>query len=72
MDLLFGHFLKSDKKFHYPLKALNVFEIIYWYVLAIGVFFLSGKKWKISIMVVASTYVLFFCIWLVFYVLVYK
>jgi hypothetical protein len=57
---------------HYPLKSLNVFELGYWFALMIGVFYLSKKKWTISVYVVLSSYVLFFLLWLVFYVLVYK
>jgi hypothetical protein len=59
-------------RWHYPLKALNVFEPIYWLVLTIGVFYLSNKKWKTSVYIVASSYVLFFFLWLGYYILVYK
>jgi hypothetical protein len=58
--------------FHYPLKALNIFEALYWYVLMIGVYFLSGKEWKQSVLIVSSTYILFFFIWLGYYMIVYK
>ncbi|MCG8379758.1 MAG: sulfate ABC transporter permease, partial [Proteobacteria bacterium] len=61
-----------DKKFHYPLKALNVFEIVYWFVLVIGIFYLSRKKWIISVYIVGSSYVLFFILWLGYYTVVYK
>lgn len=55
----------------YPLKALNVFEILYWPVLIFGIYFMSGKKLKTSAYIVLSTYSLFFLVWLGFYVLVY-
>ena len=58
-------------RWHYPLKALNVFEALYWPVLALGIYFLSGKRLKISIYIVASSYILFFVIWLLFYSAVY-
>ncbi len=58
-------------KYHYPLKSLNIFELAYWPILMIGIYFLSGKKWKISVYIVLSTYVLFFLIWLAFYTAVY-
>ncbi|MFT5570480.1 MAG: hypothetical protein ACI9RP_002537, partial [Cyclobacteriaceae bacterium] len=58
--------------FHYPLKALNIFEVLYWYVLMIGVYFLSGKEWKQSVLIVSSTYILFFFVWLGYYMIVYK
>lgn len=60
------------EKFHYPLKALNVFEPIYWWVLTMGVYFLSGKKWQISVYVVSLSYILSFFLWLGYYILVYK
>ena len=60
-----------NPKFHYPLKSLNIFELLYWPVLMFGIYFLSGKKWKISVYIVLSTYVLFFFIWLGFYIGVY-
>ncbi|MEO1254166.1 MAG: hypothetical protein AAFY41_04640, partial [Bacteroidota bacterium] len=56
-----------DPKWHYPLKSLNVFELIYWLVLVLGIYFLSGKKIKTSLFIVLSTYSLFFLIWLLFY-----
>ena len=55
----------------YPLKSLNIFEIIYWPLLTLGIYFLSGKKFKISSYIVLSTYTLFFLVWLGFYIIVY-
>ena len=55
----------------YPLKSINIFELVYWPVLTFGIYFLSGKKLKISAYIVLSTYVLFFFIWLIFYAIVY-
>lgn len=55
----------------YPLKSINIFELVYWPVLTFGIYFLSGKKLKISAYIVLSTYVLFFFIWLIFYAVVY-
>ncbi len=60
-----------DPRYHYPLKSLNIFELLYWPVLTVGVYFLSGKKLRISAYIVLSTYVLFFLIWLLFYTAVY-
>jgi len=56
----------------YPLKALNVFEIAYWGLLMAGVYWLSNKKLKISVYIVLSSYVLFFCLWLVYFLLAYR
>lgn len=58
-------------KWHYPLKAVNIFELIYWPILVFSIYFISGKKLKISAYIVASTYVLFFFLWLLFYLAVY-
>ncbi|MEQ8629795.1 hypothetical protein [Ekhidna sp.] len=58
-------------KWHYPLKSINIFEVLYWPVLVLGVYFLSGKKLKYSAYIVLSTYVLFFFVWLAFYLAVY-
>lgn len=58
-------------QYHYPLKSINIFEILYWPLLTLGIYFLSGKKLKISAYIVLSTYVLFFFIWLLFYISVY-
>jgi hypothetical protein len=59
-------------RWHYPLKSLNIFEPMYWFALTVGVFYLSKKKWRISVYIVLSSYVLFFLLWLVYYTLVYK
>lgn len=58
-------------KWHYPLKSINIFEVLYWPVLVFGIYFLSGKKLKYSAYIVLSTYVLFFFVWLAFYLAVY-
>ncbi|WP_424963336.1 hypothetical protein [Ekhidna sp.] len=58
-------------KWHYPLKSINLFEVLYWPVLVLGIYFLSGKKLKYSAYIVFSTYVLFFFVWLAFYLAVY-
>jgi hypothetical protein len=64
-------YTQIDPKWQYPLKSINIFEILYWPVLVFGIYFLSGKNLKISSYIVLSTYVLFFLIWLFFYVAVY-
>ncbi|MEM0938318.1 MAG: hypothetical protein AAF600_02285 [Bacteroidota bacterium] len=58
-------------KWIYPLKSINLFEILYWSVLILGIYLLSGKKLKIAGFIVLSTYILFFFAWLGFYLLVY-
>jgi len=59
-------------KYHYPLKALNVFEVVYWILLCYGIHLAAKKDWGIAIASVASSYVLFFFIWIWFYITVYK
>lgn len=64
-------YTQIDPKWHYPLKSINIFEVFYWPVLILGIYFLSGKKLKYSAYIVLSTYVLFFFVWLAFYLAVY-
>lgn len=68
----FFNYHQLADQWHYPLKALNLFEIFYWLLLTAGIFWLSKKKLKISAMIVASSYVLFFFLWLGYYLIVYK
>ncbi len=57
---------------HYPLKAINIFEVLYWAILVYGIQFLSRKRFDISLYIVLSSYVLWFFLWLIFFVLIYK
>jgi len=68
----FFHYQEINAAWHYPLKALNIFEISYWGILALGVQYLSGKKMDVSVYIVLSFYVFWFLMWLVFYIIVYK
>src|SRR5690606_15367169 len=61
-----------DKRFHYPLRALNFFEMIYWFLLAIGVHTISRRSFNNSMMIVLGSYTFCFLLWLGFYVVVYK
>ncbi len=61
-----------EKRFVYPLKALNLFEIFYWLILTYGVHTFAKKKIKIASFIVASSYVFLFLLWLIFYVIVYN
>lgn len=56
----------------YPLKALNIFEITYWFGLIAGIYWVSGKSLKIARNIVFSSYVLFFLLWLVYFILAYR
>jgi hypothetical protein len=57
---------------HYPLKALNLFEIFYWVILVYGIQYLSRKRFDISTYIVLTSYVFWFLLWLIFFVLIYK
>ncbi|MEQ8303249.1 MAG: hypothetical protein RIB47_07660 [Cyclobacteriaceae bacterium] len=61
-----------SKAYAYPLKALNLFEIIYWYILTLGlqahVKIKQSTAWKI----ILSSYGILFCGWLLFYIAVYR
>lgn len=61
-----------DKRWAYPLRALNLFEIVYWFSLAYGIHYFARKDKRIVWWIVACGYVLIFFLWLVFYVIVYK
>ncbi len=62
----------TPEEYHYPLKALNVFEMVYWVLLCYGIHLAAKKDWAIAIASVASSYILFFFIWIWFYITVYK
>ncbi|MGC3946003.1 MAG: hypothetical protein QM762_16035 [Chryseolinea sp.] len=61
-----------DKRYAYPLRALNLFEIAYWYALVEGINHFARKDKKYVWTIVLCSYVLLFFIWLGFYVIVYK
>ena len=56
---------------HYPLKALNLFEVFYWFVLVEAIHVTAHKKRSYATAIVFSSYVIFFFVWLIYYVLVY-
>lgn len=64
-------YTQIDPKWHYPLKAINLFELLYWPLMIFGIYFISGKNLKISMYIVSSSYILFFILWLFFYIMVY-
>jgi len=61
-----------SKQYIYPLKALNLFEVGYWFILVFGIHAVSKKKLSIAYAIIFTSYVPLFLIWLVFYTLVYK
>jgi hypothetical protein len=65
-------YAEIDKRYAYPLRALNVFELIYWWLLIRGVDFFARKKKDTAALIVLSSYVIMFFFWLWFYTVVYK
>jgi hypothetical protein len=68
----FFDYYSIDKKWAYPLRALNLFEIVYWFTLVSGIHHYAKKDKKIVWFIVASSYILLFFLWLWFYIIVYK
>jgi hypothetical protein len=68
----FFDYYSIDKKWAYPLRALNIFEIVYWFALVSGIHYYARKEKRNVRFIVLSSYILLFFLWLVFYVIVYK
>jgi hypothetical protein len=68
----FFDYYEIDKKWAYPLRALNLFEIIYWIALVNGIHHYARKEKKYVWFIVACSYILIFVLWLWFYIIVYK
>jgi hypothetical protein len=68
----FADYESLDKRFAYPLRALNVFEVIYWFLLVKGIHFYARKEKRYVWIIVSCSYILIFALWLVFYMIVYK
>jgi hypothetical protein len=68
----FADYETLEKRWAYPLRALNLFEVAYWFLLVEGINHWARKDKKYVWIIVLSSYVLIFFLWLVFYVAVYK
>jgi hypothetical protein len=68
----FFDYYSIDKRWAYPLRALNVFEIGYWFLLVAGIQHYAKKEKKIVWFIVGCSYIVIFFLWLAFYVIVYK
>ncbi len=66
------NFEEISERWHYPLKALNIFEVMYWLLLLFGIHSLANKKFKIARWIVITGYIIPFFLWLIFYAIVYK
>ncbi len=61
-----------DKRWAYPLRALNLVEIFYWVILVEGIHRIARKDKKYVWIIVSCSYILLFFLWLLFYAVVYK
>jgi hypothetical protein len=68
----FVNYSEIDTRWAYPLRALNVWEIGYWFLLVEGIHHFARKQKKIVWLIVACSYILLFFFWLGFYAIVYK
>ncbi len=68
----FFDYYSIDKRWAYPLRALNLFEVVYWFLLVSGIHHYARKEKKVVWFIVACSYILLFFLWLGFYVIVYK
>jgi hypothetical protein len=68
----FFDYYSLDKRWAYPLRALNLFEIAYWFLLVEGIQHYARKDKKYIWIIVSCSYILIFVLWLLFYVVVYK
>jgi hypothetical protein len=68
----FVTYSEIDTRWAYPLRALNVWEVVYWFLLVEGIHHFARKQKKIVWLIVACSYILLFFFWLGFYVIVYK
>lgn len=68
----FFNFELIENKWHYPLKALNIFEILYWFLLVAGIYVKSQKDYKQSLIIGLFGYAIPFIFWLGYYTIIYK
>lgn len=68
----FFDYYSLDKRWAYPLRALNLFEIAYWFLLVEGIQHYARKDKKYVWIIVSCSYILIFFLWLLFYLVVYK
>jgi hypothetical protein len=68
----FFDYYSMDRRWAYPLRALNLFEVAYWFLLVEGIHHYAQKEKKVVWLIVACSYILLFFLWLGFYVIVYK
>jgi hypothetical protein len=50
----------------YPLQLINVFEVVYWLILAYGISLVAKERWAKMVGLVASSYGIGLFVWVVF------
>lgn len=68
----FFDYYTLEKRWAYPLRALNLFEVAYWFMLVSGIHHYAKKDRKTVWLIVCCSYILLFFLWLGFYVIVYE
>lgn len=68
----FVDYYSLEKRWAYPLRALNVFEVVYWFLLVFGIHHYARKDIGTVWLIVACSYIFLFFLWLGFYAIVYK
>jgi hypothetical protein len=68
----FFNFETLPDQWHYPMKSLNIFEIIYWFFIIAGIYVKSHKVYRQSVIIGVFGYILPFLFWLGYYTIVYK
>jgi hypothetical protein len=68
----FFDYYSIDKRWAYPLRALNLFEGLYWFMLVKGIHHYARKEKRVVWLIVACSYILIFVLWIIFYLIVYK
>lgn len=68
----FFDFETLPDQWHYPMKSLNIFEIVYWFFIIAGIYAKSHKVYRQSVIIGVFGYILPFLFWLVYYTMVYK
>lgn len=70
--ITFFDYYQLDPRYAYPLRALNLFEVLYWFALVSGLQRYTAKSKKTLWVILLFSYVLIFFLWLLFYTIVYK
>lgn len=64
--------LTIDGRYAYPLRAINLFEVFYIFILTAGIRHFARGKRKAMWQIITFSYLLLFILWLCFYMIVYR